>query len=113
MKASILLIVAAFASTPAVAQHYPPEMQPVADYSRCVQERARAVVPKFATIDEAIDAAFAKCKGARSKAVAAVRARSVALGIPATTAKQTAETMIASSDTSLRDGLRQDLATKK
>lgn len=113
MKASNLLVVAAIVSTPAVAQNYPPQMQPVADYSRCVQERTHAVAPKSATVDDAIDVAFAKCKGDRSKAVAAARARLVALGIPANTAKQRAETMIASSDTSLRDQLRRELATTK
>jgi hypothetical protein len=93
-----------------IAQDFHESMQPVADYSRCVSERARTVESNGTSVEESIDDGMAKCKGPRSGALSATRARMIALGLPANTVKQSAETMFASMEASMKESLTQELA---
>lgn len=93
----------------AAGQDYHDSMQPVADYSQCVSERARAIEPKSASVENAILTAMTKCKGQRARALTATRARMNALGLPSSTVKQSSETMFTSMEGSMKENLRQEL----
>lgn len=86
-----------------IAQDFHQPMQPVADYSQCVSERARTVEVRAASIEEAINDGMAGCKRLRSRALSATQARMKALGLPASTVKQSAKTTFASMEASMKE----------
>ena len=93
----------------ATTRDFHESMQQVADYSQCVSERARAIEPKSVSVEDAINAGMTKCKRLQSRALSATRARMMALGLPADTAKHSAGTMFTSTETSMKESLRQEL----
>lgn len=93
------------------AQDFHGSMQPVADYSQCVAERTRAARPAATAVEDAIASAMTKCKGSRSRALSATRVRMKALGLPESAVKQSAETMFASMETSMKESIRRELTS--
>ena len=93
------------------AQDFHGAMQPVADYSYCVGERARAARPTTAEVEDTIASAMTKCKASRSRALSATRVRMKALGLPESTVKQSAEAMFASTEASMKESLRRELTS--
>ncbi|HEX8626411.1 MAG TPA: hypothetical protein VF782_15215 [Allosphingosinicella sp.] len=103
---------AALPISPAGAQFHggTPLEQAAAAYGKCVYERARASKRSGASADTAIASGFSLCKSGRKRALNATRSRMVGAGLPAASAKSTAQSMIDSGDRMMADSLRREFA---
>jgi hypothetical protein len=105
-------LAAVLPASPAAAQFHggTPLEQAAADYGQCVYARARTAKRNGASADSAIASGFSLCKSQRKRTLKETQRRFSAAGLPAATAKSSAQSMIDSGDRMIADSLRQEFA---